>query len=234
MNIFATIGPSSLLPLAAAAVLSGLMFVPFPVSAAPVCSGGNQPARVSLSTDAGKVTYRPGHTRSDLKRIQRRHGGSGKAGMWIPLGITLANIRIDMHMTVSTFKLGRSRFCSVPAVVEVTMAYPEFTVYIDRRYRRGTCEYRAIRDHEDSHVSIYRDKLARYGPWVRERVERAVRGLRPVIMSSPGHAQQRVKARLEKKIAPILDKFHQITDLANAEIDTESSYRTIQARCGNW
>ncbi len=234
MDILERKGPSSLRPLAAAAVLAGLFFAPSPVSAAPACPGGDQPARVSVRTDAGKVTYRSGHTRSDLERIQKRHRGAGKAGAWFPLGITLANVQIDMRMTVSTFQLGRSRYCAVPATVEITMAYPEFLVYIDRRYRRGTCEYRAIRDHEDTHVAIYREKLARYGPWVRERMERAVRGLEPVIMSTPGHVQERVKARLEMKIAPIIDKFHRITDLANAEIDKVSDYRGIQARCGNW
>ena len=145
--------------LAWAAVFSAF---PLPVLGAGPCDGVK--ATVVLNSDPGKVVHRPGHTRSDLKRIQKRHGGKETKRGWYPLGLTQAEMRIDMRLGVRVVPISANRFCAVPESVEVTAGFPTFVIYIDRKYHRGGCAWRAILDHEDEHVAIYRETLERYAP----------------------------------------------------------------------
>ncbi len=204
----------------------------FPVLGAGSCDGVS--ATVVLNSDPGKVVHRAGHTRSDLKRIQERHGGKGSKRGWYPLGLTQAELRIDMRLGVRVIPVSANRFCAAPVKVEVTAGFTTFVIYIDRKYRRGGCNYRAILDHEDEHVAIYRDTLRRYAPWIEERLVLEVRRLRPVYVGSQEGAADRVKKLLMGKLRPLVKKMETAAELANAEIDTVTSYRAIHAKCRKW
>ena len=115
-----------------------------------------------------------------------------------------------------------------------TDCYPDFVVYVDRKYRADTCEHRAVVDHEQAHIAIYRSILARFAPWVRDRLVDAVRRLGPVVVASRAQAATLVQDRLSEKITTILDKLHEATEAANDRIDTRDIYRTITGQCRNW
>jgi len=122
----------------------------------------------------------------------------------------------------------------VPETLDIRLSYPNFTVYIDRRYRRETCEYRAICDHEDQHVAIYRQKLERLEPWLRKRLVAIIRHLKPVVIANSERAAALVQARIKNKVAPLLRKVQDTTATANARIDTPSNYHLIHRQCRNW
>lgn len=221
------------LPLAAAlAWAAAFSAFPLPVLGAGPCDGVR--ATVVLNSDPGKVVHRAGHTRSDLKRIQERHGGKETKRGWYPLGLTQAELRIDMRLGVRVVPVSANRFCAAPVKVEVTAGFTTFVIYIDRKYRRGGCAYRAILDHEEEHVAVYRDTLRRYAPWIEERLALEVRRLRPVTVGSRERAAERVKKLLMGKLRPLVKKMETAAELANAEIDTVTSYRAIQAKCRKW
>ena len=221
------------LPLAAAlAWAAAFSAFPLPVLGAGPCHGIT--ATVVLNSNLGQVVHRPGHTRSDLKRIQKRHGGKETKRGWYPLGLTQAEMRIDMRLGVRVVPVSANRFCAAPVKVEVTAGFPTFVIYIDRKYRRGGCAYRAILDHEDEHVAIYRATLKRYAPWIKKNLALEVRRFRPVTVGSRERAAERVKELLMGKLRPLVKKMETNAELANAEIDTVSSYRAIHAKCRKW
>ena len=221
------------LALAAALVgASALSAFPHPVQGAGACDGIT--ATVVLNSDAGKVVHRDGHTRSYLKRIQKRHGGKNTKRGWYPLGLTQAKLRIDLRLGVRVIPVSAKRFCAAPESVEVTVGFTTFVIYIDRKYRRGGCAYRAILDHENEHVAIYRETLRRYAPWIEKSLALEVRRFRPVTVGNRERAADRVKKLLMRKLRPLVKKMETNAELANAEIDTTSSYRAIQAKCRKW
>ncbi len=221
------------LPLAAAlAWAAAFSALPLPVLGAGPCDG--IAASVVLNSDLGRVVHRPGHTRSDLKRIQNHHGGKETKRGWYPLGLTQAEMRIDMRLGVRVVPVSGRRFCAVPKSVEVTAGFPTFVIYIDHKYRRGSCAYRAILDHEDEHVAIYRGTLERYAPWIKARLSLEALRLRPVHVGSQARAAERVKKLLMGKLRPLVKKMETAAELANAEIDSVISYRAIHAKCRKW
>ncbi len=223
---------NSLALAAALAWAAAFAAFPLPVLGAGPCDGVN--AQVVLNSDPGKVVHRAGHTRSDLNRIQKRHGGKETKRGWYPLGLTQAELRIDLRLGVRVVTVAGGRFCAAPEKVEVTAGFTTFVIYIDRKYRRGGCAYRAILDHEDEHVAIYRDTLRRYAPWIKERLALEVRRLRPVTVGSRERAADRVKKLLMGKLRPLVKKMETAAELANAEIDSVTSYRAIQTKCRKW
>jgi len=204
-----------------------------PVQAA-VCPGASPTTDVTFDTYPARTKARTGLSRGDLQRLQNRHGGAAKGAGWYPLGLTLAEFQFDMAVTVTIQPLPRGRYCAVPSAVKVTMGYPQFTIYVDRRYPRGGCEYNAILDHENEHVDLFQEHAERHIPWFRERLLREVRRLQPVFVSSPGRAADLVQRRLASRLAPDLGKFNRLAETANARIDTARNYVRIQAQCRRW
>ncbi len=205
-----------------------------PAAALPVCAAKPGAVQVSLRTEAGSISVRGGHSAKDLQRLQRKYGGARGAPGWHLLGLTVAEFRLDMRTSVTVRPFRNDWYCAQAATVEVTVGYPEFVLYVARKYRLDTCEYRTVVDHEHAHIAIYRTILERFAPWVRDRLADVVRDLSPVVVASRAQAANLVQERIREKITPILTKLHEATDAANARIDTPKIYRTIKGQCRNW
>ena len=156
------------------------LFGTSPGRTATVCPGSTDPVQLTVEPFFGKIRYRMGNTRGDLKRIRHAGLGPGLPGNWYPLGLTEARFEIRLNTDVTIQPLAPRRHCAFPHALEVLIGYPEFTVWIDRRYRRGTCEYQAILDHEHNHIRIYRDQLRQHIDSLHLEIARVLRTLRPV------------------------------------------------------
>ena len=205
-----------------------------PAAAAPACAADSGAVQVNVRAEPGRISVRNGHGGRDLRRLQRQYGGARGAPGWHLLGLTVAEFRLDMRTTVTVRPFRGDWYCVRAATVDVTVGFPDFVVYVDRKYRPDTCEHRAVVDHERAHIAIYRSILARFAPWVRDRLADAARRLGPVVVASRAQAATLVQDRLSEKITPILDKLHEATEAANDRIDTGDIYRTITGQCRNW
>jgi hypothetical protein len=116
----------------------------------------------------------------------------------------------------------------------MNIGFSDFLVYIDRRYRRGSCEYKAIRKHENTHVSLYRAYLARHLPKLRRSAEAAALRIKPAKVRSPDAGAKYIQDQIQSRIKPIIDRISTEADAANAKIDTPRSYRNVQLLCDNW
>lgn len=225
-------GLATLLALAASFVL--LAAPGDALAAGKACPGASRPAALNLRALPGTISFRTGNTRSDLVRLEKRHNNGRRADGWFPMGLTLAEFQMTLSLRVIIQPLGGNRYCAFPSVVTVNMGYPDFIIYIDRRYPRGTCESDAVRRHEKTHVAIYRDALDKYVPWVETRFKQALKRLQPVFLRSPDRAGDIVQERVRRKLEALLKKMHTAAGRANAEIDTPAQYDSIQKQCGNW
>jgi hypothetical protein len=210
-----------------------LAFASTPAMAAR-CDALGTSVQVSVKTNAGKVVYRTAHGRADLNALQRRHGGNRSAIAGHPLGLTLAQFQVNLLTRVKILILGPNQHCAALANVEVTLTFEDFQVYIDRRYKRGSCEYRAILEHENEHVRLFRDSLERHQWEVRDVVEDAARRIPPIIVARPNNAPIILQDKVMQMIQPTIDRLNRTADAANAAIDTPGSYASVQRRCTRW
>ena len=196
-----------------------------PLTKSPIVNIKNSPAR---------VIYKTGYSSKDLERLQRARGRHATSGNWRILGLTLTDFRYALKTSVQLTAIPGGRYCAEPVSFELDISYKDFLVYIDRKYPPGSCEYKAIPDHENYHVRLYRGYLSRYLPTIRQQARHAAATVPPVVVSSPDRGAQYIQNQMQRRIKPLIDRLNRDANISNAKIDTPKSYRNIRLLCGNW
>jgi hypothetical protein len=123
------------------------------------------------------------------------------------------------------------------AVIQSVQIFPvkAVTVYVAREYSVGSCNFDAVKRHEDEHVEIARRLVAAYRP----RLMRAVTGVRP--LSSEVTTSTTVAAESANVIASdvvaavqgVIDELqHAMTD-GNRLLDERDTIKTLR-KCASW
>lgn len=204
-----------------------------PAAAAVACPAPHDPPQVALKELRGRVTYSNGHS---SKQLGRKHGqgGAGLGANWQHVGLTGRNLVTELRIGVRGSRNGNGIYCARLAEVEMTVGYDRIKVYIDRRYRPGSCEYQAVLDHENEHVENFKTILADHLPLLRDRLSREVARLGAIPVRALRDGAERFRALVSARMEPHVQRMMKEMAAADARIDTPESYRANQARCTGW
>jgi hypothetical protein len=202
--------------------------------AAVRCAAPDKPARINIRTIPAKVVFRTGHSRSDLQRMQRSKGRHLGGGNWRVLGLTLTDFRYSIKTSARLIPLPGGGYCAHPVSYDLSIGFSDFLVHIDRKYRRGSCEFAAIRDHEIAHVALFRSNLSRFMPLIKRKARAAAAVVRPVAVGDPNSGAKLLQNQMQRHIGPLIKRLNAESDASNARIDTAKSYRNVQMLCDNW
>jgi len=203
-------------------------------AAAGRCAKATQTARVTINTTAAKVIFKTGHSRSDLARMQRAkglHQGAGKAQV---LGLTQTEFGYVINTSATFTPVSGGGYCAYPVSFDLSVGFSDFLVLIDRQYRRGSCEFAAIRDHELTHVTLYRSNLSRFLPLIRRQARIAAAAVKTIAVGDPDSGARALQDQMQRSINPLIARLNREADVANARIDTAKSYRNVHMLCDNW
>jgi len=198
------------------------------------CPAPDKRVKINITNTPAKVIYKTGHSRSDLERLQRTRGRHANKGNWKILGLTLTDFKYSIKTSARLLQIPGGRYCAYPVSYNLNIGYADFLVYIDRKFRRGTCEYRAILKHENAHVALYKGYLTRYLPSIKKQARAAALGVRPVVVSTPDLGAKYIQEQVQRRIRPLIQRLNREADQSNARIDTPRSYRNVQLLCDNW
>ncbi len=201
---------------------------------ATTCAAASNPVNVKIHNPKGRVVYNTGVSRNDLVRIRKNRSRGVSNSNSRPLGLTLSDFLFKIGTSVRLIPIGGNKMCAYARTYDVTIGYSLFKVYIDRRYGRGSCEYRAVLDHENTHVSLYRRNMALNIPSLQRAVYSAARLIKPVIVDSPAEGARYMQKKMAAKLKPLVARMSRGADIVNARIDTLTSYKKTQSRCRNW
>ena len=149
-------------------------------------------------------------------------------------GLTHGTYETRVSVNVRVLPNRRGGACVQPVSVLGTVFYSDLTVYLAREYPTGSCQYRAVLEHENQHVAINRRYFERYIPRMRRVLEAATRRMGSFWVADPQTAGQAAADRLQQALKPTLAELERETRRANAAIDTPESYRQVSARCSDW
>jgi hypothetical protein len=226
---------SSFFYLPTALVITGaFIFAPVQARANKRCPAPDTTVKIYVNNTPAKVIYKTGHSRSDLERLQRTRGRHSSSGKWKILGLTQTDFKYSIKTSAKFKQTTGGRFCAYPVSYDLNIGYADFHVYIDRKYRRGSCEYRAILKHENAHVTLYKSYLKRYLPYIKEQARAAALGVLPIVVSTPDLGTKYIQEQVQRRIRPLILKLNREADHSNARIDTPKSYRDVQLLCDNW
>ena len=206
-----------------------------PTHAQSACPTFGQSPDVTLRIEPGKITLNNRYSRSQIKTLSGRGPSSVKLGSrWQPIGLTLTEQQFSMRVKVRAKRIGSNRFCGQLSGVDARLGYDKLKVYIARKYRPGSCNYRSILDHENRHVAVFRNTLVKYAPRVERRLKRFAASLGPVVATSADQAAKIFQQKLQRELKPLIRGMDREIDFRNAKLDSPQNYRKEQARCSQW
>lgn len=226
--------PTAAAILVAGAAGAGGLLAPGPAAAAVACPKAETLPRVSLKTLVGRVTYDTRKSREQLARLQGRKGAQSRKRGWYPIGLTLTELQFRMDISINTLSRKAKRHCATIAGVKAELGYDEITIYVAKRYHRGSCQYLSVLEHENEHLAIFRNTLARYGPKVERRLVQAASQLKPMAGRSSNQAAAKIQKALQRQIEPLFKEMNKVMDRENDRIDMTENYHREQARCSKW
>lgn len=172
-------------------------------------------------------------TRHSQHWINRRSKGYIKGTN--PVGITETQIS---HRTSATYTIcsdSRKREqCLYLTEASLDVSYQNTTVYIAKQYPPGSCEYRAIYQHEAEHVRILNSHQSRFKPIFRANLLHIMNTIRPVSSRDPQRGKQKMSQQLQRRMKKKFRSLEKSLKRAHAAIDTARNYAKIQSKCRNW
>ncbi len=190
--------------------------------------------RVQITTNPGNVKYITTLSRSDF--IQ------GKKYKVSPntLGLTVADLSISIAGKAQP-KIERQgkQICVSLDALAFKMGYEKdgLKVYIDKKYKPGSCEYEVIREHENHHVAVAQQAMLFFRPDIEAKIHEIISNLRPQIVTSEKDITKVIEKQTKQVITelePLLRHINQTIAKKQAQIDTPESYEKTQALCKNW
>jgi hypothetical protein len=164
----------------------------------------------------------------------------GQDGVKNPLktmGLTKAEFFISYDFKIRDNAVADGHCLNITKL-HFSMGYKSLDVLIDNKYRQGSCEYSAIRDHESVHVKIHMDKLNEYIPKIRDEIRIIGMNLPPLHVPSVSRREvdRAVREAImgNERIDTIVQKLKSDLDLFNGVIDTPEEYKHVSGMCRNW
>lgn len=205
--------------------------IPLQTKAAAKCPGDDDKPKVELRLDEGEIRYDYGRDRRFLAGLLGRDDTSAAADH-VPIGLTRTRLEVEIATRVSVAPAGQ-HFCAYLRSGTVRVGFKVLQVFIERKYRAGSCEFTAILDHEMEHVAIHRRILGNYRYLLEARVAELTNA-GALVAPSAGEAKQKLHDRLRQGLAPTLTLIQQEAKRRHAILDSPASYAKTRARCSGW
>lgn len=204
-----------------------------PAFARSPCAPMKRAPTLNASFPISKVTYDFNHSAKQIalkSGNKHRPGGRSKTA-----GLTAAKISYKMSLMTQTVSK-KGGYCVYPAQIDMEIGYPSMMVYIDKAYRKGSCEYNETYKHEMAHVGIYHSTLKHYQDYFIREAKKAAASMGPVFIRSSLKKNSTTEELMEafsQQVEPAFNFVRKVQDQENAKLDTAENYAYTSALCWN-
>ena len=139
------------------------------------------------------------------------------------LGLTHASPTAAFEFTPVILVDTDGRSCAVPSV-KIKLGFSELKVYLARELG-GACRRSAVWEHEQEHVSVWRNHLRAGAQLLRPMLQKSL--ARPYYFSSREDADTALRPQVEAQVAALLQRLRAGINAAQGEIDSPRSYAFV-------
>ncbi len=195
------------------------------------CEGGfpNAPYDINVNIIFPKPRIDHGHSIAQLGRI------SGLGHNVRALGLMKPDLVIETRPKAQGLPMG-DRFCFWITGFDVNLRYRRVDVFVAREYPPGSCQYKAILEHEEEHVRVSRQNLEEFAPRIRRALTSLLipTGQQPAKVVSAAAARHNVKSISDELLQPVYKEMMASLVQAQKEVDSPEEYARVQRRCADW
>jgi hypothetical protein len=218
----------------ASLVALAAMALTAPVSAAaPSCAPYAHAITLDFQTLRPTARTDNGLNVTALRNMMRSRG-QAPAGVHVEaLGVTFATpvFALDARTRLEPQRGGT---CVYLESLRAEFGYRSLDVYVASEYLPGSCEFRAILDHENQHVGINVSALQTHAPRLRLELERILGEEKPVLTRDPRGATRDILNRISQQAQGAIAAFYRELDARNGAIDSQPNYDAIAGICKDW
>lgn len=192
-----------------------------------------QKVLVSFKYKLGKVVYNYSQSRYKFSKFSPKYRKNPSN----LLGLTVSRLDVGFPKVEGKVFQHKDKYCVGVTKINFEIGFDKFNVYIDNKYRPGTCERRVIKEHEDEHVTIYKEGMRFFAPDIKKAIRKAVKELKPQEVNSQAMAQKIFEEQAKqvvKKVQPLLNHINKKLEEKQSMIDTPQSYAKTSKKCKNW
>ena len=226
-------------PLAVAATLLLILSLLLP-GFAPPAQAGLCPAlkikpKVRLEAELGEPRILRSLDPRDMKKLVQKYERNLHRTRGRPLGLTVAPFTGNIATSFRYSRVQGGGHCVWLVAATVTIGFKDLTVYLNRDYAPGSCQYETVLTHEMEHVNLSRDTVRKYLPKLRAKLLMVVRG-KPYIRVLGGRRQARDAyiLLLQQQLRGTLNEMEAERRRKNKKIDTRASYQELSTKCAEW
>lgn len=195
------------------------------------CEGGfpNAPYDINVNIKFPKPRIDHRHSIAQLGRI------SGLGHNVRALGLMKPDLVIETRPKAQGLPMG-NRFCFWITGFDVSLRYRRVDVFIAKEYPVGSCQYKAILEHEEEHVRVSRQNLEDFAPRIRRALTSLLipTGQQPAKVISADAARKNVKSISDELLQPVYKEMMAALVQAQKEVDSPKEYARVQSKCDNW
>ncbi len=200
------------------------------------CSASRSQVPVNLNINYGEVEYLHDLKHSSFARYLRREMDMKAKLAQTVRGLTVAEASFGIQGNAEVTKMG-NRYCVRLANVDITFGYSRIVVLIDKKYKEKSCEYKVIKEHEDTHVYLNRQVLTEFAPRIKQKVNEIAASIPPRVEYTKVRAEKALSemlAKVQEAVKPDMAEFRILQDERNQAIDTKENYRATTNMCDRW
>ena len=198
------------------------------------CPALTKRIEISVKTISRNIDYDLSVTQPQLRRLANRSASSRVSPNERALGLTSSGHSVAYQTKSQVARLGRNRYCARIQTADVEILVTRLKVYILNKYRRGSCQYAAILDHEHEHVAAFQNSIATLERAFNDRIWRIVKNLSPAFGTSSKIASQGALRNLGARLNRIKSPIERRMITHNRQIDTPLSYQRLVQQCSKW
>lgn len=204
-------------------LLTGMAIPPASAAApdfAHRCNALAAAARTQVVFTDRPVAY---DNRLDTIALGRRAGAAASRHHSV-LGLTHATPASRVEVTARALVDTDGRVCAAPDIV-LHLSFSHMTVSLARELSTD-CQRRVVGAHEQQHVAIWRNHYRAGARLIEARLRQ--QPAPPLYFPSQQAMQHALSARVNARIAPLLDQLHAGIGAAHASIDSPAAYREVE------
>ena len=209
-------------------LLSLLLSVFFIQNASAFCD--SSATRVYIQMNPGNVKYITTRSKHDFIH-SAPHPVSPNT-----LGLTVAHLNITGDATPNV-EIEEGKTCVSLKTLNFKMGYDDLTVYIDKKYKPSSCEYKVIKEHENYHVKVAQQAMIFFKPDVEAQIQKSLKKIKPTIVKDSAERDKVLRSQFNQvmnDLKPLINHINKVTARKNYQIDTPESYAKTRALCKNW
>ncbi|MFC4236125.1 hypothetical protein ACFOY8_12930 [Thalassospira xianhensis] len=211
-----------------ALILAAICVIGFPALAS-VCEQVRVPIDVDVHVLDPNVVEDYSKSRDEIAAISGSTHVFNRAVMGLTSGMYKRTYNVKIRSAQEA-----GGYCSQPVKLDVIIGFKDLTVYIDKRYKPGSCQFNGIRNHEYRHVDVNKQTSMAHAVLLKARLNQLLWNWVPTYTRSRDEGRAQTIAQIDLLLDALDADLTAKREIGHANIDRPGSIRMTQSQCLDW